>query len=200
MPLGTRTEALTGRISTSRRESRPHQAGHGIGNVEPGERGAGARPGRGGGAVTDPDPRIARELDRLAPPSDVDLDEFLARAAASRRAGRGPRPALIRPATLGSMAQQLGSFEKVLRLGEGRRLKRLAEQAAYIGTLEPEFEPLSDEELAAKTVEFRERIEQGETVEEVLFEAFAAVREAFKRTLGVRLFDVQLMGGIVLHE
>src|SRR3954453_9895105 len=98
------------------------------------------------------------------------------------------------------MAQQLGAFEKVLRLGEGRRLKRLPEQAAYIGTLEPEFEALSDEELAGKTVEFRERLAQGETLEDVLFEAFAAVREAFKRTIGVRLFDVQLMGGIVLHE
>src|ERR1700758_5362805 len=98
------------------------------------------------------------------------------------------------------MAQQLGSFEKVLRAGEGRRLKRLAEQAAYIGTLEPEFEQLSDEDLAAKTVEFRQRIENGESLDELLFEAFASVREAFKRTLGVRLFDVQLMGGIVLHE
>ncbi|MBV8063921.1 MAG: preprotein translocase subunit SecA, partial [Actinobacteria bacterium] len=98
------------------------------------------------------------------------------------------------------MAQQLGSFEKVLRAGEGRRLKRLAEQAAYIGTLEPEFEQLTDEELAAKTVEFRERLANGETLDDLVFEAFAAVREAFKRTLGVRLFDVQLMGGIVLHE
>ena len=98
------------------------------------------------------------------------------------------------------MAQQLGSFEKVLRVGEGRRLKRLAEQAAYIGTLEPEFEQLSDEELAGKTAEFRERFANGETLDELLFEAFAAVREAFKRTMGVRLFDVQLMGGIVLHE
>jgi len=98
------------------------------------------------------------------------------------------------------MAQQLGSFEKVLRVGEGRRLKRLAEQAAYVGTLEPEFERLSDADLAAKTVEFRQRLENGEHLDEVLFEAFAAVREAFKRTLGVRLFDVQLMGGIVLHE
>src|SRR5918999_389838 len=98
------------------------------------------------------------------------------------------------------MAQQLGSFEKILRVGEGRRLKRLAEQAAYISTLEPEFEALSDEELQGKTVEFKERLEQGETLEELLFEAFAAVREAFKRTIGVRLFDVQLMGGIVLHE
>src|SRR5438445_8873265 len=98
------------------------------------------------------------------------------------------------------MAQQVGSFEKVLRVGEGRRLKRLGEQAAYIGKLEPDFERLSDEELAAKTVEFRERIANGETLDELLFEAFAAVREAFKRTMDVRLFDVQLMGGIVLHE
>jgi preprotein translocase subunit SecA len=98
------------------------------------------------------------------------------------------------------MAQQLGSFEKVLRLGEGRRLKRLGEQAAYIGTLEPEFEQLSDADLAAKTAEFRQRIENGEEVDELVFEAFAAVREAFKRSMDVRLFDVQLMGGIVLHE
>src|SRR6266536_2170965 len=98
------------------------------------------------------------------------------------------------------MATQLGSFEKVLRLGEGRRLKRLSEQAAYIGTLEPEFERLSDVELASKTAWFRERIENGEPLEELLCEAFAAVREAFKRSMGVRLFDVQVMGGIVLHE
>src|SRR6187431_3041434 len=97
------------------------------------------------------------------------------------------------------MAQSMGSFEKVLRLGEGRRLKRLAEQAAYVGTLEPEFEALSDEQLAGKTAEFKERLEKGESLEELLFEAFAAVREAFKRTLGVRLCDVQLMGGIALH-
>src|ERR687888_194652 len=98
------------------------------------------------------------------------------------------------------MAQQLGSLEKVLRVGEGRRMKRLADQAAYITTLEPEFEALSDEELAGKTVEFKQRLEDGESLEELLFEAYAAVREAFKRTLDVRLFDVQLMGGIVLHE
>jgi preprotein translocase subunit SecA len=98
------------------------------------------------------------------------------------------------------MSQQLGSFEKFLRVGEGRRLKQLKKQAEYITSLEPEFEALSDEELAAKTPEFRQRIENGEAPEDVLFEAYAAVREAFKRTMGVRLFDVQLMGGIVLHE
>src|ERR671934_1278421 len=98
------------------------------------------------------------------------------------------------------MAQQLGSLEKVLRFGEGRRLKKLAEQAAYIGTLEPEFEQLSDADLAAKTVDFRQRIENGEEADELVFEAYAAVREAFKRSMDIRLFDVQLMGGIVLHE
>src|SRR5213595_1972725 len=98
------------------------------------------------------------------------------------------------------MAQQLGSFEKVLRVGEGRRMKRLAEQAAYITTLEPEFRKLSDDELRAKTVEFRQRLENGETLEQLLFEAFAAVREARLRESDQRMFDVQLMGGIVLHE
>src|SRR5438034_10557209 len=98
------------------------------------------------------------------------------------------------------MAQQLGSLEKVLRFGEGRRLKRLAEQGAYIHSLEPDYEKLSDSELAGKTAEFRQRIENGESVDDLLFEAFAAVREAFKRTMDVGLFDVQAMGGIVLHE
>src|SRR6266567_6803632 len=98
------------------------------------------------------------------------------------------------------MSEALGSLEKVLRVGEGRRLKRLRSQADYITSLEPEFEKLSDSELAGKTAEFRQRIENGEPVDELVFDAFAAVREAFKRTMGVRLFDVQLMGGIVLHE
>jgi preprotein translocase subunit SecA len=95
---------------------------------------------------------------------------------------------------------QLGALEKVLRFGEGRRLKRLAEQAAYIATLEPEFESLSDDDLRAKTAEFRQRLDNGEELEDLLFEAFAAVREARKRESGERLFDVQMMGGIVLHE
>src|SRR5438128_7136266 len=98
------------------------------------------------------------------------------------------------------MAQQLGSFEKVLRAGEGRRLKRLQSQAAYITSIEPELQKRSDEELRAKTTEFRERLANGETLEELLFEAFAAVREARLRDSDQRMFDVQLMGGIVLHE
>jgi preprotein translocase subunit SecA len=98
------------------------------------------------------------------------------------------------------MSSQLGSFEKILRVGEGRRMKRLAEQAAYITSIEPEFRELSDEQLRDKTVEFRQRLENGESLEELLFEAFAAVREARLRESDQRMFDVQLMGGIVLHE
>src|SRR2546429_4808662 len=98
------------------------------------------------------------------------------------------------------MAQQLGTFEKVLRFGEGRRLKRLAEQAAYVATLGPGLGRPSGGALAAKTVEFRQRLDNGEPLEDLLFEAYAAVREAAKRALGQRIFDVQVMGGIVLHE
>jgi preprotein translocase subunit SecA len=98
------------------------------------------------------------------------------------------------------MAQNLGNFEKVLRVGEGRRLKRLQSQAQYVATLEPEFEKLSDEELAGKTADFKQRLENGEALEDLIFEAYAAVREAAKRALGQRPFDVQVMGGIVLHE
>ncbi len=96
--------------------------------------------------------------------------------------------------------QDLGALEKVLRAGEGRRVKRLAEQAAYITTLEPDFRKLSDDELRAKTAEFRQRLENGEPLEDLLFEAFAAVRESRLRESDQRMFDVQLMGGIVLHE
>src|SRR5882757_5913900 len=93
-----------------------------------------------------------------------------------------------------------GTLDKALRFGEGRRMKRLAEQAAYVATFEPEYQKLSDDELRGKTVEFRERLENGETLEELLFEAFAAVREARVRESDQRIFDVQMMGGIVLHE
>ena len=118
-----------------------------------------------------------------------------ARFGNARGAGRGGEPVPSRHARI-----DFGRFEKVLRLGEGRRVKRLAEQAAYVTSLEPDFEALSDAELHAKTAEFKQRLENGEALEDLLFEAFAAVREARKRESGQRLFDVQLMGGIVLHE
>ncbi len=100
-----------------------------------------------------------------------------------------------------SMASaDLGRLEKVLRFGEGRRMKRLQQQAAFIATLEPDFQALSDEELHGKTAEFRQRLENGEPLDELLFEAYAAVREARWRESQQRMFDVQMMGGIVLHE
>jgi preprotein translocase subunit SecA len=95
---------------------------------------------------------------------------------------------------------EIGNLEKVLRVGEGRRLKRLQEQAAYITSLEPDFEQLSAADLQGKTAEFRQRLENGENLDDLVFEAFAAVREARKRASDQRMFDVQLMGGIVLHE
>jgi len=81
-----------------------------------------------------------------------------------------------------------------------RELEKYAQVVAQINALEKEFEALSDEALAAKTVEFRQRLKEGETLDELLPEAFAAVREASKRTIGLRHYDVQLIGGIVLHQ
>src|ERR1700688_2939891 len=81
-----------------------------------------------------------------------------------------------------------------------RSLKAYQRRVPQINTLEPAMEALSDEALAAKTVEFRERLGGGGTMDELLPEAFAVVREAGKRTLGQRHFDVQLVGGMVLHD
>ncbi|MGV1007423.1 MAG: preprotein translocase subunit SecA [Dermatophilaceae bacterium] len=91
-------------------------------------------------------------------------------------------------------------FEKLLRAGEGRVLKRLEGIAAQVNVLEEDFEKLSDAELRAETDIFRSRLADGETLDELLPEAFAAVREASKRTLGQRHFDVQIMGGAALHQ
>ncbi|ACX51617.1 preprotein translocase, SecA subunit [Ammonifex degensii KC4] len=81
-----------------------------------------------------------------------------------------------------------------------REIKRLRGMVARINELEPEVQKLSDEELAAKTQEFKERLAQGATLDDLLYEAFAVVRETARRVLGMRHFDVQLMGGIVLHQ
>jgi preprotein translocase subunit SecA len=89
---------------------------------------------------------------------------------------------------------------KILRMGEGRKVKVLQQRVEAVSALEPEMEKLSDAELRAKTDEFRGRLAEGETLEDLLPEAFAVVRETSRRTLGMRPFDVQIMGGIVLHE
>jgi preprotein translocase subunit SecA len=90
-------------------------------------------------------------------------------------------------------------LEKVLRVGEGRILRRLQNYAKAVGALEDDFSELTDDELKNETVELRERYSNGESLDDLLPEAFAAVREAAKRTLGMRPFDVQLMGGAALH-
>ncbi|MEO8261794.1 MAG: preprotein translocase subunit SecA [Pseudolysinimonas sp.] len=90
-------------------------------------------------------------------------------------------------------------LERVLRVGEGRLLRRLKNYAEAVNHLEESFEELTDDELRDETVSLRERHANGESLDDLLPEAFAAVREASKRTLGLRHFDVQLMGGAALH-
>ncbi|MBA2847904.1 preprotein translocase subunit SecA [Thermosulfuriphilus ammonigenes] len=89
---------------------------------------------------------------------------------------------------------------KIVGTKNDRELKRLRPIVEKINALEPEIKRLSDSQLQAKTAEFKERLEKGESLDHLLPEAFAVVREASRRTLGMRHFDVQLMGGVVLHE
>ena len=91
-------------------------------------------------------------------------------------------------------------IEKLGQIGEGRRRKELERLVGLVNTFEPEVEDLSDEELAAKTEEFRRRLADGETLDDILPEAFASVREAARRSIGQRHFDVQVMGAIALHQ
>lgn len=90
-------------------------------------------------------------------------------------------------------------LDKLLRAGEGKLLKKLSSIAQSVNALEQNFVDLTDEELRDETRQFRERYAAGETLDDLLPEAFAAVREAAKRTIGLRHFDVQLMGGAALH-
>ena len=94
----------------------------------------------------------------------------------------------------------MGVFDKILHLGEGRKVKALEAMVPEVAAFEPEIQKLADDQLAAKTVEFRTRLDNGEDLDDLLPEAFACVREAAKRTVGMRPFDVQLIGGMVLHE
>lgn len=91
-------------------------------------------------------------------------------------------------------------FSKILSAGEGKQIKAFETQVGVINYLEDEIAALSDDELRAKTGEFRQRYDNGETLEELMPEAFAVVREASKRTIGLRHFDVQLIGGMVLNK
>lgn len=91
-------------------------------------------------------------------------------------------------------------FKKIFGTKNDREVKRIRKIVAAINSLEPDFEKLTDEQLREKTAIFKERLAQGETLDDIMVEAFATVREASKRVLSMRHYDVQLIGGIVLHE
>ena len=91
-------------------------------------------------------------------------------------------------------------LKRLLGDPNARKLKRYQPDVKEINLLEEDMQALSDDELAGKTVEFRQRLEKGEDIEDLLTEAFAVVREAAKRVLGLRHYDVQLVGGMVLHD
>ncbi|KRE97935.1 preprotein translocase subunit SecA [Paenibacillus sp. Soil766] len=94
----------------------------------------------------------------------------------------------------------LGLVKKIFGDSNDREIKRMLKAVDYINELEASIKPLTDEELRGKTIEFRERLEKGEELDDLLPEAFAVVREAGIRVLGKRHYDVQLIGGMVLHE
>ncbi|WP_306119502.1 MULTISPECIES: preprotein translocase subunit SecA [unclassified Roseitalea] len=98
------------------------------------------------------------------------------------------------------MVSFAGFARKIFGSSNDRRVKSERPRVAQISALEPQMQALSDEELRAKTGEFRERLEQGAKLDDLLVEAFAVVREASVRAVGMRPFDVQLIGGMVLHE
>ena len=93
----------------------------------------------------------------------------------------------------------MGVFDKLLRAGEGKKLRAIQALIPDINELEPEMESLTDAQLAHRTVEFRERLANGADLDDLLIEAFAVVREAARREIGQRHYDVQLMGGAALH-
>jgi len=94
----------------------------------------------------------------------------------------------------------VGLLDKILRAGEGRAVKELVKISLQVNKFEPEVSSLDDQSLRAKTDSFKERLSKGETLDSILPEAFAVVREAARRTLGQRHYDVQLMGGAALHK
>jgi preprotein translocase subunit SecA len=93
----------------------------------------------------------------------------------------------------------MGLVDRIFRAGEGKKLRALQALVPDIAALEPELEDLSDDSLRARTNDFRQRLDQGEDLDNLLIEAFAVVREAGKRVLGQRHYDVQMVGGAALH-
>ena len=91
-------------------------------------------------------------------------------------------------------------LDRLMRAGEGKILRDLSKIVDKVNGFEPNISSLSDEQLRAKTDEFKTRLAKGQTLDDLLPEAFAVVREAAKRTLGQRHYDVQIMGGAALHK
>ena len=94
----------------------------------------------------------------------------------------------------------MGIFSKVFKSYSEKEVKRVMPIVDKINALEDETRKLSDEELRNKTDEFKKQLSEGKTLDDILPEAFAVVREASRRVLGMRHFDVQLIGGIILHQ
>ena len=94
----------------------------------------------------------------------------------------------------------MGFFEKIFGTYSSRELKKIAPIVDKISALEEEYKTLTDEQLKAKTPEFKERLKNGETLDDLLPEAFATVREAAGRVLGMRHLECQLTGGVILHQ
>ena len=94
----------------------------------------------------------------------------------------------------------MGFLDTLLGNTSTSRLKKLQPYIRQINEMEPQLKAMTDDQLRAQTTLFRERLAGGETLDDILPEAFATVREAAKRTLGMRHFDVQMIGGIVLHR
>src|SRR6516165_4769924 len=135
--------------------------------------------------------------------------------ARGRQAGRGR--SARKPPVHSRAAREttfMGLFNKILHAGEGKRIKAVQAIVPEVNALEPDYEGLTDEQLAHKTVEFKEQIDRAkadakdadhenelvaEALDDLLPEAFSVVREAGKRILGQRHFDVQIMGGAALH-
>src|SRR5699024_2392782 len=121
----------------------------------------------------------------------------------ARRRSGGPRSQLHacggKPRSARSAKEVPGILSKLLRAGEGKIMRRLNKLNDQVNSLEEEYGDLTDEELRDLTQEYKERYEDGESLDDLLPETFATVREAAKRTLGQRHFDVQIMGGAALH-
>ena len=94
----------------------------------------------------------------------------------------------------------MGVLDKLLNMGDGRKLRELRRVADQVTMIEADYEAMTDEELRGQTVEFRRRLDEGESLDDLLPEAFATVREATKRVLGKRPYDVQVVGGVALHR